>query len=175
MNKEFSMYSSKERGTKLIVLALLTAAPMLLKAAPRVPSDQITMSVPVMVVPLQDIQGVVSWETLAKVKQVATKTKITPEFTKEITALNDKEIKLQGFMMPLDPGQKQTHFLISVNPSTCSYCLPAGPEGVVEVKSKTPIKYSFEPIIVSGKMAVLKDDPMGLFYRLTDAMPASAK
>ncbi|MGH8809248.1 MAG: DUF3299 domain-containing protein, partial [Noviherbaspirillum sp.] len=60
-------------------------------------------------------------------------------------------------------------------PPSCSFCLPAGPEGVVEVKSKTPIKYTFEPVIVSGKMSVLKDDPMGLYYRITDATPASAK
>jgi hypothetical protein len=46
---------------------------------------------------------------------------------------------------------------------------------VVEVKSKTPVKYSFEPIILSGKMSVLKDDPMGLYYRLSDAEPSTAK
>jgi hypothetical protein len=89
--------------------------------------------------------------------------------------LNDKEVKLQGFMMPLEPGEKQKHFLISVNPQSCSFCLPAGPEGVVEVKTKTPVKFTFEPVIVSGKMSVLKDDPMGLYYRLTDAMSASLK
>ena len=27
-----------------------------------------------------------------------------------------------------------------------------------------------EPIVVSGKLEVLKDDPMGLYYRLTDAV-----
>ena len=124
---------------------------------------------------LVDIQGVVSWNTLAKVKQIKAKDRIVPQFTPEITALNDKEIKLQGFMMPLEPGEKQKHFLISYNPQTCAYCLPAGPEGVVEVKSKVPVKYSFEPVIVSGKMTVLKDDPMGLYYRLTEATPSSAK
>jgi hypothetical protein len=133
--------------------------------APAVPAAQ----------PLPDIKGVVSWNTLAKVKQVKTKDRIIPEFTKDVTALNDTEVKVQGFMMPLDPGDKQKHFLLSVNPQTCAFCLPAGPEGVVEVKSKTPVKYTFEPVIVSGKMSVLKDDPMGLYYRLTDAAPASAK
>jgi hypothetical protein len=121
---------------------------------------------------LPDVQGVVSWNTLAKVKQIKTKTRILPEFSKEIVALNDQEVKVQGFMMPLEPGEKQKHFLVSVNPQTCAFCLPAGPEGVVEVKSSTPVKYTFEPIVVSGKMSVLKDDPMGLYYRLTDASPA---
>jgi hypothetical protein len=124
---------------------------------------------------LQEIKGVVSWETLAQVVQSSSRSRITAIFTKEILALNDQEVKIQGFMMPLDPGQKQKHFLVSVNSSTCPYCMPAGPEGVVEVLSTTPIKYGFEPIIVSGKFAVLKDDPMGIYYRLTNAVQAPAK
>lgn len=159
----------------------LLAAPLVALAAPQVPPAQGghvpppgAPAVPSMQA-LPDIKGVVSWNTLAKVKQVKTKDRILPEFTQEVTALNAKEVKLQGFMMPLEPGEKQKHFLLSVNPQSCSFCLPAGPEGVVEVKTKVPIKYTFDPIIVSGKMSVLKDDPMGLYYRLTDAAPASAK
>ncbi|OWW18881.1 DUF3299 domain-containing protein [Noviherbaspirillum denitrificans] len=125
--------------------------------------------------PLPEIKGVVSWNTLAKVKQIKTKDRILPEFAKEITALDNTEVKIQGFMMPLEPGEKQKHFLISLTPQSCSFCLPAGPEGVVEVKSKTPVKYTFEPVVLSGKMTVLKDDPMGLYYRLTEAAPVSLK
>jgi hypothetical protein len=43
---------------------------------------------------------------------------------------------------------------------------------MVEVKSKTPVKYTFEPVVLTGKLSVLKDDPTGVFYRLTDAVPA---
>ena len=167
------------------LLTLLAIAPALAFAATQTPPAQGTAgghvpltgapATPIMITPLVERKGVVSWEILSRVKQIKSKNRIVPEFTKDITALNDKEIKLQGFMMPLDPGEKQTHFLISVSPATCSYCLPAGPEGVVEVKSKTPVKYTFEPVLVSGKMAVLKDDPMGLYYRLTDAVPATVK
>lgn len=124
---------------------------------------------------LYDIQGVTSWSTLAKVKQVKVKNRILPEFSKDIAALNNQEIKVQGFMMPLEPGEKQKHFLISLVPQSCSFCLPAGPEGVVEVKSKTPVKYTLEPIIVSGKMEIMKDDPMGLYYRMNNATLASNK
>ncbi|HEX7635651.1 MAG TPA: DUF3299 domain-containing protein [Noviherbaspirillum sp.] len=167
-----------------ILLNTLFAAPLLAFAATQVPPPQGAAGghVPPPGAPdtpilqqLPEILGVVSWNTLAKVKQVKSKDRILPEFTKEITALNDKEIKVQGFMMPLEPGEKQKHFLLSVNPQTCAFCLPAGPEGVVEVKSKTPVKYTFEPVIVFGKMSVMKDDPMGLYYRLTNAAPASAK
>lgn len=156
------------------IFLMLAVAPMLAFAAPAAAPAGTHDGPPVMQA-LPDIQGVVSWNMLAKVKQVKAKDRILPEFTHEITALNNKEVTLQGFMMPLEPGEKQKHFLLSVSPQSCSFCLPAGPEGVVEVKSKTPVKYTFEPIIVSGRMSVLKDDPMGLYYRLTDAVPASAK
>jgi hypothetical protein len=128
-----------------------------------------------MIAPLNEVKGVLSWDVLAKVKSVPSKDRILPNFSKEVTALNDTEVKIQGFMMPLDPGEKQKHFLLSVNPVTCAFCMPAGPEGVVEVKSTMPVKYSFEPIVVVGKMAVLKNDPMGLFYRLTNASLISVK
>jgi hypothetical protein len=162
---------------RISLLALLTAPTFALaQGAPggHVPPLGAPATPPVMQA-LPDIKGVVSWNTLAKVKQIKTKDRILPEFTNEVSALNDKEVKVQGFMMPLEPGEKQKHFLLSVNPQSCSFCLPAGPEGVVEVKSKVPVKYTFEPVIVSGKMSVLKDDPMGLYYRLTDAALSTAK
>lgn len=164
------------------LLITMLAAPALAFSAPQVPPAQGAPgehvpppNAPPVMQALPDVKGVVSWNTLAKVKQIKTKDRILPEFSKEIVALNDKEVKVQGFMMPLEPGEKQKHFLLSLNPQTCSFCLPAGPEGVVEVKSKTPVKYTFEPVILSGKMSVLKDDPMGLYYRLTEATPASTK
>jgi hypothetical protein len=56
-------------------------------------------------------------------------------------------------------------------PTTCAFCLPGGPESMVEVKMKTPVKYTFDAVVVTGKLAVLKDDPTGIFYRIIDAEP----
>lgn len=166
-------------GLRSLFSILLTASSLALLAMPaqaqRGPTHDLGAGLPEPMPQLQDVQGVVSWNTLAKVKQVKAKDRILPEFNKEITALNNQEVKIQGFMMPLEPGERQKHFLLSVTPQSCSFCLPAGPEGVVEVKSKTPVKYTIEPVIVSGKMSILKEDPMGLYYRLTEAKPATAK
>jgi hypothetical protein len=87
-----------------------------------------------------------------------------------VQALNDKPQRIQGFMMPLEPGERQRHFLLSSVPMTCSFCVPGGPESMVEVKTRTPVKYSLEPVVVEGKFAVLADDPYGLYYRITDAV-----
>ncbi|MEQ1772848.1 MAG: DUF3299 domain-containing protein [Burkholderiales bacterium] len=125
--------------------------------------------------PLPEMKGVLSWKTLGEVKPVKQKDKFVPEFAKAVSALDKKEVKLQGFMMPLDMGEKQQRFILTALPPSCSFCLPGGPEQMVEVQTKTPVKYGFEPILLTGKLAVLKDDPMGLYYRLTDAVLTVSK
>lgn len=120
--------------------------------------------------PLPELKGVVSWKTLADVKTVKQKDRFIPDFGKSVTTLDKQEIKLQGFMMPLDMGERQKRFLLVALPPTCSFCMPGGAEQIVEIQAKTPVKYGFEPIIVSGRFSVLRDDAMGLYYRLTDAV-----
>ncbi|HEY7655661.1 MAG TPA: DUF3299 domain-containing protein [Burkholderiales bacterium] len=123
--------------------------------------------------PLPDLKGVVSWKTLGQVTPVRQQDRFVPQFSKDVTALDKKEIRLQGFMMPLDMGEKQKRFLLVAMPPTCMFCLPGGPDQLVEVQARVPVKYGFNPIVVSGKFAVLRDDPMGLYYRLTDAVAVS--
>jgi uncharacterized protein len=123
--------------------------------------------------PLPEVKGVVSWKTLADVTPVRDKDRFIPRFSKEVSALDKKDVKLQGFMMPLDMGERQKRFLLVAMPPSCAFCLPGGPDQLVEVLAKNPVKYGFDPIVVSGKFVVLKDDPMGLYYRLTDATAVS--
>jgi uncharacterized protein len=120
--------------------------------------------------PLPEMKGVVSWKTLSEVTPVREKDRFVPQFSKEINALDKKDVKLQGFMMPLDMGEKQKRFLLVAMPPSCAFCLPGGPDQLVEVVAKTPVKYGFDPVVISGKFTVLKDDPMGLYYRLVDAV-----
>ncbi len=116
-----------------------------------------------------------SWKTLAQVMPVKQKDRFVPQFSDGIIKLDKKEVRLQGFMMPLDMGERQKRFILTAVPPSCSFCMPAGPDALVEVQAKSPIKYGFEPIVLSGTLIVLKDDPMGLYYRLTDAVAISAK
>jgi uncharacterized protein len=122
--------------------------------------------------PLVERKDVVSWKTFAQVEIVKMKDRYVPQFAQTVASLDQKEVKVQGFMMPLQVGDKQSHFVLSALPVTCSFCMPGGPEALVEVKTKQPVKYSFDAIVVSGKLSVLKDDPTGVFYRITDAVQA---
>jgi hypothetical protein len=120
--------------------------------------------------PLPDVKGVVSWSTLAQVEQVKVKDRVVPQYADGVLKLNATEVKLQGFMMPLEMGDKQKQFVLTAMPQSCAFCLPGGPEQLVLVQAKAPVKYTMEPVILSGKLAVLKDDPNGLYYRLDNAV-----
>jgi hypothetical protein len=122
--------------------------------------------------PLVERKDVLPWKLLAQVELVKMKDRYVPQFSKAIASLDQKEVKVQGFMMPLEVGDKQSHFVLSAVPVSCAFCLPGGPEALVEVKTKRPVKYSFEPVIISGKLSVLKEDPTGVFYRITEAVQA---
>ena len=120
--------------------------------------------------PLQERADVLPWSVLTSVKTKVDRNRILPVFPADVRALSKKNQRIQGFMMPLEPGEKQKHFLLSSVPLTCSFCVPGGPESMVEVKTKTPVKYVMEPVVVEGNFAVLDDDPYGLYYRITDAV-----
>jgi hypothetical protein len=118
---------------------------------------------------LPEMKGVVSWKTLSQVEPVKQGGKMVPQFSRDIMGLDKKDVRVQGFIIPLDMGDKQKHFLLSAVPPHCPFCMPAGPDTIVEVHAKKPLAYGFEPIVVAGRFAVLKDDPAGVLYRMTDA------
>jgi len=160
-----------------VVLAQATSAP----AAPAPASPAEALPVPMgsgagvhgansPFAPLQPRADVLPWSVLTDVKTKTLKNRILPVFGTAQQGLNQKTQRIQGFMMPLDPGEKQRHFLISSVPLTCSFCLPGGPESMVEVTTKTPVRYSMEAVVVEGKFAVLADDPYGMYYRMTEAV-----
>ena len=120
--------------------------------------------------PLPQRSDVIPWSVLTAVKTRTEKNRTLPVFQPEQLGLNEKTQRLQGFMMPLQPGEKHTHFLLSSVPLSCGFCVPGGPESMVEVKSRVPVRYTLEPVVVEGRFAVLADDPYGLYYRITDAV-----
>lgn len=120
--------------------------------------------------PLPVRTDVLPWSVLTAIKTKVVKNRMLPVFSESVQGLHQTKQRIQGFMMPLEPGEKQKHFLLSSVPLTCSFCLPGGPESMVEVKTKTAVKYTMEPVVVEGQLLVLQDDPMGLYYRVIDAI-----
>ena len=127
------------------------------------------------VAPLALADDILPWKTLGQVEEVKVNDRLVPKFSAQITALDAKDVKLQGFMMPLEAGAKQKRFLLSANVPSCPFCMPGGPDSLVEVRCKKPVAFNMEPVVISGKLSVLKDDPTGLWYRVTDAVLVSER
>ncbi len=112
--------------------------------------------------------GTVPWQLLQSTKTVQKPDKkFGPSFPKEVKELDKQQVKLYGFMMPLDQAKQQKRFLLSAYPPHCSFCLTGGPESLVEVLADKPIDFTFEPVVLAGRMAVLDNDVV--YYRLTNA------
>ena len=64
------------------------------------------------------------------------------DYSPEVKALNGQQVKLMGFIYPLEGGLEHEHFLLTAWPPSCPFCLPAGPSQMVEVFCKEPIEFS---------------------------------
>lgn len=164
------------RAAARVLLAALTLVATTAIAQGSAPRNSLGLPIdPSLLNDLPERKGVVSWSLLGQVKSSPSGGKVVPEFAAPIAALDKRNIKVQGFMLPIVTGETHTHFLLTMRPPHCPFCLSIGPEYIVEVRTKAPIKHTFEPIIVAGTFAVLRDDPFGLYYRLTAAELSAAE
>ena len=116
-------------------------------------------------------QGFVSWRTLSNVKPSFEGARIVPVFSQEVLNLDKRDVHVQGFMIPVETTRRHKHFLLSAVPPSCPFCLPAGPEALIEVRTTAEVDFDHKPIALAGKLAVRDNDPRGIFYILTDAAP----
>ena len=55
---------------------------------------------------LPEIKGIVSWKLLGQVKTAQVGQRFVPEFAAEIRKLDQQDVKLQGYMMPIAAGER---------------------------------------------------------------------
>lgn len=122
-----------------------------------------------------DKHPMVSWDALGQVTGAMQKGRFVPQFPKDVAALDKREVRLEGYMMPLDMGAQQKRFLLTSAAPTCGFCLPSGPEQLVEIQARKPVKYVLDPVVLSGRFVLVHDDAGGLLYRLTDAIAVETK
>lgn len=115
----------------------------------------------------------ISWKILSKVKFVQGKSgNSSPyKFDESIKNLDGKEITITGYIFPLQAADKQNHFLLSAYPPSCPYCLPAGPDELIEVKASDDINFTYEAVTIHGTFHVLSksEQQEGMFYGMTDS------
>ena len=114
-------------------------------------------------------QTLVSWNSFAQVKfhrqysetfgfEVNIK---PPEFSKELLALDGKEIRVKGYVIPVDIELGM--YMVSANPfANCFFCGNAGPETVVELipGAKLPRFSTDQVVTFKGVLQVNREGEM---------------
>jgi hypothetical protein len=96
-----------------------------------------------------------------------------PVFPAQVKALNGKRIKVNGYMLPLGKGAKQTHFVLLAYPPDCPFHLNPSPMQFIEVKVKTPVEMNYNVRTIEGTLTLGGADEQGIFYRMSDAAEVS--
>jgi hypothetical protein len=114
------------------------------------------------------------WSTLSKVTYKIGRDDYgelyIPVFSEDIKKLAGKEVVIPGYIIPFDGMFKPDHIIISSLPlSECFFCGSGGPETVMDVFLKEPIKYTSNPIKVRGILTLNDKDPDNMMYILKDA------
>ena len=122
---------------------------------------------------LPERKDIVSWKLLSQVEPIKVGDRLLPQYSDAVLALDQKTVKVQGFMLPLETGAKVSHFLLSAIPQSCPFHVHVGgAESLIEVRSTKPMSFTWDGVVLTGKLSVLKSDPEGVLYRLTDAVEA---
>lgn len=94
-----------------------------------------------------------------------------PVFSKAVKALEDKEITIKGYIIPVEGYKSHKEFIFSAFPySMCFFCGGAGPETVMEVEASEPVEYTAEQVVLKGKLRLNDNDINSLMYMLYDAV-----
>lgn len=115
------------------------------------------------------------WKTLSKItfkkkydEMLGFKVDV-PVFSEEIKKLEGKTVTVKGYVIPVEGYKSHKEFVFSAFPyNMCFFCGGAGPETVMEVFAKEPIKYSAEAITIKGKLDLNDSDINRLIYILKD-------
>ena len=117
------------------------------------------------------------WKTLSKItykkeydEMLGFKVDV-PVFSEDILALEGKEVTVKGYIIPVEGFKNHKEFIFSAFPySMCFFCGGAGPETVMEIYAKDPVKYTAEPVTLKGTLELNSTDINRLIYALNDVV-----
>ena len=124
--------------------------------------------------PAETPEGGVSWgllETTVELQRTDEEGFIVsrPEFSESVKALDGEMVKVAGWMMPLQNGEEQSHFVLLAYPPGCPFHFHAGPKQFIEVRTTIPIQTQvWDPIIIEGTLTLTGHEETGVFYQIAD-------
>lgn len=157
----------------VLAIALLTSgpAPAAMQEGGKAPVQDVWQ-------PAKTPPGGTSWKLLEttrlndrtdpKTRMIYTK----PTFPPTIQALAGRQIKVAGWMMPLENGARQKHFVLLAYPPECPFHMHAMPNQFIEIYAAVPVRVDeMNPTVITGTLELTGQDESGIFYRLRNARP----
>lgn len=118
-------------------------------------------------------EGGVSWETLESTEEIQRLEDgiiySKPAFAPDVSALAGKRIKVNGYILPLQNGARQTHFVLLAYPPDCPFHLNPAPTQFIEVLASTPISVNNDVRTIEGVLELTGEDESGIFYRMVSS------
>lgn len=151
----------------LLALAVLTFAGPALAFQASAPTESVWK-------PADTPRGGVAWSLLESTKEVTRtnsrgQTISKPDFPTGVRALDGKKIKVAGYMMPLQNGKNQTHFVLLAYPPDCPFHLNPGPAQFIEVKTAKGVPFDYSVKTIEGVLELAGQDEGGVFYKISNA------
>jgi len=118
-------------------------------------------------------EGAIDWQTLTSIdvreEEIDNFIQYVPTFSTAVKALDGQKVMLNGYMIPLEATERQSHFILMAYPHACPFHMPGGPGGFVEVQADFPVPFTYDPVLIEGHFTLLDDFSNGLFYRISAA------
>lgn len=121
------------------------------------------------------LQAQNSWKALEDVRFITTESNTgypmeVAAFGEQVKKLEGKQIRLKGYIIPLEELRGQKYFVFSRYPfNLCYFCGAAGPETIIEVRSQKEIPFTEDLIELEGRFDTNASDPNHMMYLLHEA------
>jgi hypothetical protein len=120
-------------------------------------------------------QGGVAWSLLESTRLLDRRSNdgiiyTRPQFPQNVRALHGRQVRIAGYMMPLENAARQSHFVLLAYPPGCPFHMHAMPNQFVEVRASAPVPVQeTRPMVLTGTLQLTGQDESGIFYRLVNA------
>jgi len=103
-----------------------------------------------------------NWDVIGGVDfKIVKDTEMYAVYNNNIKKYANKPFELEGYIVPIKDGMKQTKFMLSTLPiNQCFYCGKNGVPIMVMVELTEPVKFTYQTIVVKGTLKLNSGNAM---------------
>ncbi|RZK80831.1 MAG: hypothetical protein EOO92_06770 [Pedobacter sp.] len=116
-----------------------------------------------------------NWDVIGSVDfKIVKDTEMYAVYNNNIKKFANKSFELEGYIVPIKDGMKQTKFMLSTLPiNQCFYCGKNGVPIMVMVEMTEPIKFTYQTVKVKGTLKLntgnaMDNPPIALVASVTN-------